>query len=274
MPESVREYCLSLLQGGALEDKLRPPLGADGGRLDDEDPGPAMRIDAPARDPGLALSSGAPRLPKLRELKEPAARALCLERFAHHELCAVELFAWALLAFPTLPPAFRRGLLATLAEEQLHLRLYLERLSALGHAFGEHPLSDYLWQHIHRVWDSDHPPAAFLCAVGLTFEQANLDYALLYRDAFRSAGDEESALVMQRVHDDEVRHVRFAARWLATLDEGSMSDAESYLKHAPFPLSPARAKARRFDVASRRRAGLSEEMIALVKSARPSHQAR
>ena len=272
MPETVREYCLSLLEGGSLEDKLRPPVAADGERLSDEAPGTPIVLDAPRRDAAIALSQRTPRLPGLRELEGEQARSVCLERFAHHELCAVELFAWALLAFPSAPPAFRRGLLATLAEEQLHLRLYLERLWALGARFGERPLSDYLWQHIDRIAHSAHPLASFLCAMGLTFEQANLDYSLLYRDAFRAAGDEESARVMQRVHDDEVRHVRFAARWLASFDDDAADDAERYLRHVPFPLSATRAKARRFDVASRRRAGLSDALITLVRDARPSHQ--
>lgn len=269
---SVREFCLSILENPALEAKLVSPQQADGSRLVDDQPGPPLYIETPARTADIRLQKGSDRLPKLRELVAPQARATCLERFAHHELCAVELFAWALLAFPDTPAAFRRGLLQALQEEQLHLRLYLGRLSALGHSFGSQPLSDYLWQHPARIRVSPNPPAAFLCAMGLTFEQANLDYSLLYRDAFRDAGDEESAQVLQRVHDDEVRHVKLAAHWLRILAPEHDGDVERYQTHTPFPLSPVRAKARRFDVAARRRAGLSEEMIRYVQQARPTHQ--
>lgn len=269
---SVRSFCLAILENPDLEAKLVSPQHADGSRLSDEDPGAPIFIESPARSPDIALRKGSDRLPKLRELVVPQARAICLERFAHHELCAVELFAWALLAFPDTPTAFRRGLLQALQEEQLHLRLYLERLQALGHAFGSQPLSDYLWQHPARILESPNPPAAFLCAMGLTFEQANLDYSLLYRDAFRNAGDEESARVLQRVHDDEIRHVKLAAHWLRVLAPDHGDDVERYREHTPFPLSPVRAKARRFDIAARRRAGLSEEMIRFVQQARPTHQ--
>lgn len=272
MSETVRSFCLSILESPALEAKLQAPVGANGARLPDDDPGPAVFIAAPARSASIWLQKGSDRLPKLRELVHPHARAVCLERFAHHELCAVELFAWALLAFPESPAAFRRGLLQALQEEQLHLRLYLERLSALNHVFGSQPLSDYLWQHPARILVSPNPPAAFLCAMGLTFEQANLDYSLLYRDAFRQAGDEESARVLQRVHDDEIRHVKLAAHWLRVLAPNHENDVERYVDHTPFPLSPVRAKARRFDVAARRRAGLSEELIRFVQNARPTHQ--
>jgi uncharacterized ferritin-like protein (DUF455 family) len=274
MPESVRSFCLALLQSPTLEEKLRAPVREDGSRLLDDAPGPPVYVDSPARCDAILLQKGSDRLPKLRELSDPHARAICLERFAHHELCAVELFAWALLAFPETPPAFRRGLLQALGEEQLHLRLYLERLTALNHVFGSQPLSDYLWQHPARILASPNPPAAFLCAMGLTFEQANLDYSLLYRDAFRQAGDEPSAQVLQKVHDDEIRHVKLAAHWLRVLAPHPADDVGRYMTHTPFPLSPVRAKARRFDVAARRRAGLSEELIRFVRDARPSHQPR
>jgi hypothetical protein len=113
--------------------------------------------------------------------------------------------------------------------------------------------------------------------MGLTFEQANLDYSLLYRDAFLDAGDEETARVIERVHRDEIGHVRLAATWirrLANIHDGSgssssRSDVDLYFEAVPFPLSAARAKGRRFDAESRRRAGLSEEMIAFVRDAVP-----
>ena len=76
------------------------------------------------------------------------------------------------------------------------------------------------------------------------------------RDAFREAGDAESARVFQVVHDDEVGHVRLAAAWLARLGDPRRSEIERYDEAVPFPLSASRAKGRRFDVASRRRAGL------------------
>lgn len=261
---SLRDYALSLLVRGGLSDKLAPPP-AD---LRDDGPGPPLFVEAPARDPTIALAEGrAGKLPKLSALSDPAARVVCLERFAHHELQAVELFAWALLAFPDLPPALRRGFVFALSEEQVHLRLYLDRLAAHGAVFGARPLSDYFWQHVPTIRAAKEPALAFLCAMGLTLEAANLDFTLLYRDAFRAAGDEETARVLQRVHDDEIAHVRLAATWAAKLT--GQPDVEAYRRGVPFPFSAARAKARRFDAAARRRAGLSDEMIRFVEGAKP-----
>ena len=56
--------------------------------------------------------------------------------------------------------------------------------------------------------------------MGLTLESANLDFTLAYAAAARAAGDEATAAVLAEVHRDEVRHVRFAARWLPRLAPG------------------------------------------------------
>lgn len=235
------------------------------------------------------MGSGTERLPRLNQLRDPRARMECLERFANHELMAVELFAWALLAFPELPSALRRGFLRVLEEEQIHLGLYLQRLRELraslspgdstGPPFESVPLGNYFWRQVPALRTSPHGPRAFLAAMGLTFEQANLDYSLLYRDAFRDAGDEATARVIERVHRDEIGHVRLAAVWLRRLaaerrEDPGRNDVALYVEAVPFPLSAARAKGRRFDVESRRRAGLSEEMIAFVRAAVPYDRRR
>jgi uncharacterized ferritin-like protein (DUF455 family) len=273
-PRTLREFCLRLLERGDLASKLAPPHRADGAPLCDDAPGPAIDIERPARDPQLAMGPGAGALPRPGELQSPRARAACLARFAHHELMAAELFAWALLRWPALPAPLRRAFAGALADEQRHCRLYLERLEAHGSNLAEHALSDYFWQHVPALRASPEGPSAFLCAMGLTLEQANLDHSLLYRDAFRRAGDEASARVCQEVHDDEVRHVGLAAFWLARLGEPGTSEVERFDRAVPYPLSAARAKGRRFDVGARRRAGLSEEFIAHVQTARSSQQAR
>jgi len=218
------------------------------------------------------MSSGSARLPRLNELGDRAARRVCLERFAHHELMAVELFAWALVTWPDLPPELRLRYVQVLEEEQRHLRLYLERLEAHGGGLGEGRLSGYFWRHVAGIRDGG--PVAFLCAMGLTFEQANLDFAGIYRDAFRRAGDEESARATSEVRRDEIGHVRLAIEWLRRLKEPAERDFDAYRRAVPFPLSAARAKGRRFDVDARRQAGLDEEFIAAVRAARPSDDRR
>jgi uncharacterized ferritin-like protein (DUF455 family) len=190
---------------------------------------------------------------------------------------AVELFAWALLRWPSLPEPLRRGLLSALVDEQRHCRLYLARLEAHGGHFETDDHSDYFWRQIPAIAASPAGPRAFLAAMGLTFEQANLDFTLTYRDAFAEAGDAESAQVCQIVHDEEISHVALAVRWLGRLSDPAAADRDGtdldhYLAAVPFPLGPARAKGRRFEVAPRRRAGLSDAMIENVRHARSSQE--
>ena len=273
-PDSVRAFCRRILARGDLEAKLAAPVLDGGGALDDRDPGPALWLAAPARDPELCMRGGAERLPAPGSLRDPTARARCLARFAHHELMAVELFAWALLRWPRVPSGLRRAWLGALADEQRHFRLYEERLRAHGSDLRDHPRSDYFWRQASAIAASPHGPRAFLCAMGLTLEQANLDFSLLYRDAFRAAGDEASARVCQVVHDDEVGHVRLAAHWLPRLHGGRGDAVARYEEAVPFPLSASRAKGRRFDAASRLRAGLDPAFVTHVRDARSTQQPR
>jgi uncharacterized ferritin-like protein (DUF455 family) len=274
---SVRAFCLHVLESGDLETKLAAPVDDHGQPLLDSPKGTPIAIDRPARDAGLRMRGGSERLPRPGQLHEAEHRMRCLSRFAHHELMAVELFAWALLRWPSLPAPLRRGLLSALVDEQRHCRLYLARLEAHGGHFDTDDHSDYFWRQLPLIAASPAGPSAFLAAMGLTLEQANLDFTLTYRDGFAAAGDHESARVCQLVHDEEIAHVALAARWLERLSVASRPDAQEteldrYLAAVPFPLGPARAKGRRFEVAPRRRAGLSDALIEHVRSARSSQE--
>ncbi len=272
MPESpatIRELSIQILSCGELEPKLASPFGADGRLLADRDPWPPLHFERPARAPGLAMSGGAERLPRPAELGDPRARMSCLRRFAHHELMAVELFAWALLLWPDTPAELRRGWCQALADEQRHCRMYLERLHAHGGALGDEPLSDYFWKHAAAIRAHPSGPAAFLAAIGLTLEQANLDFTLTYAEGFRRGRDEASARVAEAVHADEQRHVRLAAQWLARLAPEGADPVSAYREAVPFPLEAARAKGRNFNADARRASGLPEALIEHVRAARP-----
>jgi len=269
---TLQTFCRHILESPTVDDKLQPPDRLRGTNGAASRPEAARVVTRPERSAGLAMGPGVGRLPRPGALSDPRARAQCLARFAHHELMAVELFAWALLRWPELPVALQRGLLRALEQEQVHCRLYLARLGALGAALTDFDHSDYFWKCVPAISRSPHGVRAFLCAMGLTFEQANLDFTLLYRDAFRGVGDEDSAQVCQRVHDDEVEHVRLAAHWNLRLHPGATgaTQRDAYARAVPFPLSAARAKGRRFSSAARRRAGLSAAFIEYIRTARSS----
>lgn len=265
----VRAYAQAIVTATTLDGKLVAP--PDDVRL--EDALPALRLTAPGRPANLAIVSGrTARVPPIAGMRDPAQRARILHALANHELQAIELFAWALLAFPDAPIAFRRGLVAILADEQRHLALYRERLAAHGVAFGDLPVTGHFWNKLDHL----ATPLAFVCAMGLTFENANLDFAGEYATAARAAGDAATADVLERVHADEIAHVHFGYVWLRRL--ANTDDAwAAYVANTRFPLGPRRARGATFDREARRRAGFDDafiEALAATDPTRPSGEPR
>ncbi|HTR55578.1 MAG TPA: DUF455 family protein [Kofleriaceae bacterium] len=270
-----------VVESDRLCDKLAPPpqpLGLDrysappdGGAARSGKAGPcgdgepAVRLAAPGRPRELAIVPGKQaRVPPIAGMSDPAQRARILHALANHELQAIELFAWALLAFPDAPRAFRRGLAAIAADEQRHFALYEARLAAHGTRFGDHPVTGHFWAKLDHLTG----PLEFACAMGLTFEAANLDFAGDYAAAARACGDVATAAALDRVHADEIRHVRFGWQWLRRL--APEADAwEAYTSHVRFPLGPARARGARLDRDARRRAGFDEAFIARLAAIEP-----
>ena len=259
-PTTVRAFASRIVESEVLAHKVQPAAGV----LRDEDPGPVRRITAPGRPASLAIRRGAEvKVPRLSGMVDPAQRARILHALANHELQAAELFAWALLAFPDAPADFRRGLLRILDDEQRHTRMYIARVEALGARFGDQPVTGYFWGKI----DTIQSPLEFVCAMSLTFENANLDHTLDYAEAARTAGDAKTATVIERVHEDEITHVAFGWRWLEAF-RGNRSRIEAYGASLDWPLRAAKASGRHFDRASRRAAGLDDAFIDHLETSR------
>jgi uncharacterized ferritin-like protein (DUF455 family) len=265
MTESAAAYARRLVTTDTLAHKLAPaPVELDFATA------AAERIAAPGRPAELAIVPGRKaRVPPVAGMRDPAQRARILHALANHELQAIELFAWAVLAFPDTPLAFRRGLLAIVSDEQRHLQLYLDRLAAHGMRFGDCPVTGHFWNKLDHLAG----PIEFVCAMGLTFEQANLDFSGDYAAAARAAGDTATADALAQVHADEISHVHFAWVWLRRLageQAGSFDAWRVYNDHIKFPLGPKRARGARLDRDARRRAGIDEAFIAALEDISPT----
>jgi uncharacterized ferritin-like protein (DUF455 family) len=251
-----------VIQSASLETKLTFPAG----ELVDDAPGPAYRAPAPGRPPRLTIRGGRDaRVPKIAGYPDPEQRARILHALANHELQAAELFAWALLAFPDAPADFRHGLLHILRDEQRHTRMYVARVEAAGARFGDYPVSGYFWSKTPAI----RSPLDFICAMSLTFENANLDHTVDYAEAARQAGDDKTAAVIERVHSDEVEHVRFGWRWLQVFKSEDRSAWKAYQEHLTWPLRPAKARGRTFHRRGREAAGLDDDFIRRLEASRP-----
>jgi len=249
----LREWAIRILSADTLEEKLFCP-----DELTDHEPGAPLFFNEPTRPLGMGFNKRTreEKLPPFQAHGKGDNRAICLHRFAGHELLAVEIMAHALTAFPDAPKAFRKGVAHTLKEEQGHVRLYMGRMAQMGLTFGTLPLYRHFWNHVPHLTS----PLRYVSVMSLTFEMANLDFAPLYGKSFAHFGDHESAALMHQILTDEIRHVSFGWRMLDRL-RGIQDPWESWTSSLGPKLTPARAIGFVFMEENRRKAGIPESWI-------------
>lgn len=255
----LRALAIHILSADRLEDKLLSPA-----TLTDDYPGAPILWQEPTRPSELRFQrhSHNEKLPPLHEHKDAGKRAICLHRFAGHELLAVEIMAFALLAFPDAPKHFRKGVANTLREEQWHVRLYMQRMKAMGLSFEDLPLYRHFWAYTPFMTT----PLRYVSLMSLTFENANLDFAPIYGASFEKHGDADAAALMQKILEDEIKHVAFGWQWLKKTKDPEQDPWETWTENIPSRMLPSRAKGRgQFFDAHRRLAGIPDEWIINLK---------
>jgi len=252
---TIERWCWDLVVGDRLDTKLEPPAPPDPlAEASWESDAPARRLARPGRPSSLQVVERAPRPPRV--LDSPEARARLLHTFAHHELQAAELFAWAVLAYPRTPRAFRSGLVRLCLEELAHLDAYRRRLAALGCSFGDLPVRDWFWERVPTA----QAPENFAALMGLGLEAANLEHTARFAEAFRRAGDDESARLLERVEREEIAHVAFGRTWFERFTRAPLA-YEAWRDALPRPLSPSVLQGRPLNRRARLEAGMSEAFL-------------
>ncbi|MCB0278689.1 MAG: DUF455 family protein [Calditrichaeota bacterium] len=254
---SYRDFARQLLFSDTITDKLIFPDD-----LNDIDLSETESPKFPARPQQMSITRhNSNRFPSVHQLDKDSNAAIVMHYFANHELLAIELMALVLLKFPKADPKFRRDIVRTIREEQQHMSLYLERMSDFNLRFGEIPASDMFWRSISTMKD----PMDFVCRMSLTFEQANLDFCLFYKQHFETIDDRKTAAILDRVYRDEIGHVKSGYHWFKQWKNPTSNDWQSYLDHLDFPLTPQRAKGNFFDLESRKKAGLDDTFIDKIR---------
>ncbi|MDP3232380.1 MAG: DUF455 family protein [Myxococcales bacterium] len=213
-------------------------------------------LDRPGRPPELVHREGRKKAVRSGALKDDAKRAEVLHTFLHHELQAAELMAWALLAFPETPEAFRRGLLGICRDEVRHLGLYRDHLVTLGHPFGSLPIKDWFWE---RVPGESTTATHFVARMGIAFEGGNLDHGARFTDSFEAAGDPRAAAIQAQICEEEIAHTAFALHWFRAFTGGV--DFEQWRAYLPEPISPSMTRGTPLNLEARRRAGYPAEFL-------------
>ncbi|GDY11543.1 hypothetical protein LBMAG53_04200 [Planctomycetota bacterium] len=202
------EYALGLMAalgagGASAKDSVLARLGppADGAQW----PLPTLP-ERPGRD---AVYREAPEPPRRkRGLDDPHGRLRFLHAIHHIELSAIDLAVVCCLRGAGMPATFHEEFLGLAREEAEHAELVETLLGRRGFPPGSAPIHHRLWISCRACADlGEH-----LVVVPRVLEARGLDVsaALLPRLA---ASDPEMHAVIQRIYQDEIRHVATGGRW-------------------------------------------------------------
>ena len=190
------------------------------------------------------------------------AKAIALwHSFAHIEFVAIDLALDMAGRFGAqLGRAFVSDFLAVAADEAMHFALIDRKLRTLGSHYGALPAHGGLWQAAH---ETRHDPAARLAVVPMVLEARGLDVAPGARDRVLAQGDSHGARILQRILDDEIRHVAAGTKHFVALCERAGLRPENHWKtlvarHFRGRLKPP------FNDSARLAAGLSRDYYAAV----------
>lgn len=224
-------------------------------------------LSLPGRNSNYEFSSERTPFPKLNPNTSSRDIGKIIHFFANHELLAIELLAYALMKFPDSDISFKKMIVQTIREEQYHFNLYQNRLKELGISFGDFPVNGNFWHLLEKVQN----PNEFVCGMNLTFEQANLDFALEFKKKFREIGDKKTSEILNIVLEDEVSHVSRGVYYLKKCNTKSLSLWQNYLANLPFYISPVKGKGSLFSEEYRKKSNLDDEFIKQIKVYQESH---
>jgi uncharacterized ferritin-like protein (DUF455 family) len=155
------------------------------------------------------------RMPKRGRAGSERGRIALYHALAHIEFAAIDLALDMAGRFGAeMGAGFVGDFLAVAADEAMHFALLDRRLRALGSHYGELPAHDGLWDAAQATRDD---VAARLAVVPLVLEARGLDVTPMTIERLRAVGDRAGESLLERILDDEIRHVRFGANHFAAL---------------------------------------------------------
>jgi uncharacterized ferritin-like protein (DUF455 family) len=191
-----------------------------------------------------------------------AGRAALLHAVAHIELNAINLALDAVWRFPAMPEAYYRDWLRVAAEEAQHFSLLAAHLQTLGHAYGDFPAHNGLWDMCERTAGDI---TARMALVPRTLEARGLDATPPMQARLKQAGDLRAVEILDVILRDEVGHVAIGNRWYRWLCARDGLDPVAHYAWlaAQFRAPPLRGP---FNTEARRAAGFTDDEIAALNS--------
>ena len=183
-----------------------------------------------------------------------AGRAALIHALAHIEFNAINLALDAAHRFAGLPPAYYADWLRVADEEALHFDLLNAHLATLGHAYGDFPAHNGLWE---MALKTAHDPLVRMALVPRVLEARGLDATPLIVKKLKAAQDLRMVEILGVIERDEIGHVAIGSHWFGYLCRARGLEPEATFRQllveydAP-PLKPP------FNFEARRKAGFSE----------------
>jgi len=169
---------------------------------------PVEPIEAPGRPSRPELIDPA-RVPR-RRLGSIEGRAALVHAIAHIEFNAINLALDAACRFRDMPRQYCLDWLSVAADEARHYRLLATRLGAMGHAYGDFPAHNGLWEMAEKTADSCLVRMALVPRV---LEARGLDVTPGMIKRLTTVGDEATVAALEVILAEEVRHVEIGTRW-------------------------------------------------------------
>ena len=201
------------------------------------------------------------RMPRRGRGGSERGRIALWHSLAHIEFAAIDLALDMAGRFgSSMGRAFVDDFLAVAADEAMHFALIQRRLRELGSGYGALPAHDGLWE---AALETRHDVAARLAVVPMVLEARGLDVTPGARDRLAVLGDLRGARILQRILDDEIRHVALGTKHFVALCRSDGKSPENCWKklvkrHFRGALKPP------FNDSARLAAGLSREFYAGV----------
>ncbi len=183
-------------------------------------------VDAPGRPARPELV--APRALAQRGLDQAEGRAALIHAVAHIEFNAINL-AWdAVQRFPSMPAEFAADWAGVADDEARHFTMLRERLTALGHDYGDFPAHDGLWAMAQRTAAD---VLARMALVPRVLEARGLDVTPGMITRLRRVGDDDTADCLEVILREEVAHVAAGSRWFRwACEQRGLAPRETYFR--------------------------------------------
>ncbi|MEM9500633.1 MAG: ferritin-like domain-containing protein [Pseudomonadota bacterium] len=151
------------------------------------------------------------KMPKRGKFGSERARIALWHSLAHIEFVAIDLALDMAGRFGAqMGEEFVSDFLHVAADEAMHFALLARKLESLGSHYGALPAHGGLWEAAHST---RHDVAARLAVVPMVLEARGLDVTPMTLERVRAAGDEHGGKILDRILDDEIRHVGFGTKY-------------------------------------------------------------